>query len=152
MSYNPKYVTIDDVPVASVPDDYTSEEKRDALQFAEGKLELDVNSGNRITANEIVQPMKVAIEYLATYQLTLGAENVDSVALSDLSDSGGNKSDYANEYLRMYNNIVASINNSDSVLADSDSQSKEYVYSTSKPDDDWKEIPYDEPRFVNNDS
>jgi hypothetical protein len=96
--------------------------------------------------------MEVAIQYLSTYQLTLGAEDVDSVTLSDLSDDGSNKTDYANEYLRMYNNIVNSINNSDSVLSDSDSQAKEYVYTTSKPDDDWNEIPYDEPRFVNNDS
>jgi hypothetical protein len=152
MSYKPKYVTIDDVPVASVPDDYTSEEKRQALQFAEGKLELDVNDGNRINLNSLVQPMEVAVQYLSTYQLTLGAEDVDSVTLSDLSDDGSNKTDYANEYLRMYNNIVSSINDSDSVLSDSDSHQKEYVYTTEEPDEDWNDIPYDEPRFVNNDS
>lgn len=148
MPYTPKYVDIDDVPISSVPDDYSPEEKREALQFAEGKLEMDINDGNRIIANELVQPMKVAIKYLSTYQLTLGAEHVDNMALSDLDDDGSTKTEYANEYLRMYHELVSGISDSDAAPGDSESQMQEYVYSTSKPDDDWKDIPYDTDRVI----
>jgi len=151
MTYNPQYVDIEEVPISSVPDDFTQSQKEEALEYAETKLQMDINEGNRITANKLVQPMKVAIKYLSTYQLVLGAEDVDSMAISDLEDDGSTKTDYANEYLRMYRELVDDINNSDKIkLKDDPNSRREYIYTTEEPDKDWKELEYDEPRFYNN--
>jgi hypothetical protein len=146
MTYSPKYVDIANVPVRQVPDDYTKEEKVDALEFAETSLELDVYEGREIPAGQQNPKLVAAVKQKATCELVKGAEDPTSTKLGDLGDDGSNKTDYANSFCERYDEIVEKINES-GILEDSGSSTEPYVYSTSPPDGsnncyDDEETPY----------
>lgn len=134
MAYDPKYVTISDVPV-QIPDDYSAEEKEDALEYAEASLELDLNDGSVIPQSQLSSMMKAAVKQLATCQLAKGAEHPDDISLGDLEDTGNTKVDYAqsfcDEYEKIVDKLIASGALSD--LGPSGQSNDPYVYNTKDP-------------------
>lgn len=103
--YTPKYVELEDVPLSG-PDEYESTQKRLALFHAEGSLELDVNNGEVIGDNELLQAHRSAVMNLATHVLTHAAEDPSDVTLGDMADGGGTITEYSSRYLDEYNRIV----------------------------------------------
>jgi len=153
MAYSPKYVGLNDIPV-QIPDDYTDRQKLAALEFAEISLELDLNDGAALTAKQlaVVEPMIIsAVKQKATCELAKGAEDPDSVALTDLSDTGTTKTDYAFEaFCDRYDEIIDKIEDS-GILVTDDGQgdTSPFVYTTSDPTptNEYQEYPVDEDSF-----
>jgi hypothetical protein len=109
MSYEPKYIDLSMIPV-QVPDDYSTQEKRDAVEFAESMLELDVNDAAKIMSQDLTPYHIAAVKQLATSELTKGAEDNDDVALQDLDDTGSTKSEYSRDaFKERYEMIVTGI-------------------------------------------
>jgi hypothetical protein len=134
MAYSPKYVSLSDVPVRQVPDDYDDSEKEDALEFAETSLELDVYNGEEIPPEKRIQQLEAAVKQKATCELVKGAEDPTSTKLGDLADDGSNKTEYANSFCDRYDEIVEKINESAILGEDSGQVTDPYVYTTSSPD------------------
>lgn len=134
MPYSPKYVTIDEIPVRTVPDDYSEVEKEDALEFAEASLELDINNGNTIPDSSMVPLFRAAIKIKATCELVKGTEDPTDVRLGDVNDDGTNKGDYANLFCEEYDELIEKINSSD-LIDDPDLEIgvDPYVYNTKDP-------------------
>jgi len=129
MSYQPQYLSLGDIPV-QIPDDYSEEQKREALQVAEAEAELDLNDGaslNELPAS-IMPKIEIAMKQKATGELTSGAEAPDDVTLGDLSNDGTDKRDYSEMFDSNYQTIIAKIRNSD-VLDDTRDDSA-YTYTT----------------------
>lgn len=109
MTYQPKYIELPDIPV-QVPDDYDESEKRDAVEFAESMLELDVNDAAEIEQSDVTPYHIAAVKQLATSELAKGAEDNDDVALQDLEDGGNTKSQYSRDSFKArYEDIVEGI-------------------------------------------
>lgn len=135
MAYTPKYVSLSDVPV-QIPDDYSQQQKEDALQSAEASLELDLNDGDEIPSNEVVPSMVTAVKHKATCHLAQGAESPDDVTLGDIDDSGTTMTEYAQAFCDHYDELVDKMLDAD-ILADEGGESTSpYTYSTEKPEDD----------------
>jgi hypothetical protein len=153
MAYSSKYVDLTEIPV-QIPDDYSDKDKGDALQFAESSIELELNEGQPLEQDTLNGPaafaIRTAIKQKATCELAKGAEHPDSAKLTDLSDTGSDKADYAVEaFCDRYDELVEKIRDS-GVLGDDDPGSTgPYVYSTSDPtpSDDYYEFPTDEDDF-----
>lgn len=110
--YEPKYVkSLDDVPLSG-PDDYSPEDKRKALFSAETELELDVNGGDQIPAEQVTDSHRLAAINYATHDLTHAAADSSSPTLGDMS-SGGTATQYASKYMETYNNLVDKILSTD---------------------------------------
>lgn len=106
MTYQPKYIELTEIPV-QVPDDYDESEKRDAIEFAEAMLELDINDATEIKDRDVTPYHIAAIKQLATSELAKGAEDNDDVALQDLEDGGSTKSQYSRDSFKArYEDIV----------------------------------------------
>lgn len=114
--YEPKYVDLDDVPIAGpgVDNDteYSAESKRKALFQAESELEADVNEGAELATDEVKNIHQVAVMNLATHVLTHAAEDPSDVTLGDMASGGGAISDYSSTYRETYDNLVDKINKS----------------------------------------
>lgn len=108
-NYAPKYVDLEDVPVAG-PDNYSDGAKRKAMFEAEATLELDTNDGMEILDHEITSAHRAAAMNLGTHILTHSAGSPDDITLGDMSDSGGQSMDYASKYLERYERMVEKIN------------------------------------------
>lgn len=109
MTYQPKYIGLTDIPV-QIPDDYSDSEKRDAVEFAESMLELDVNDAATIKQTDVTPYHTTALKQLATSELAKGAEDNDDVALQDLEDGGTTKSQYSRDSFKSrYEDIVTGI-------------------------------------------
>ena len=126
MSYSPRYINFTDIPV-QVPDEYSDEEKLDALHTAESSLEIDVNDGEQLEEDEIVSIVRSAIRQKATCELIKGASHPNDVKLGDLQDSTG-REDLAMTFCERYEEMVAKIN--ESGLIDSTQTKKPYTYTT----------------------
>lgn len=152
MTYSPQYITFEEIPV-QIPDDYSDDEKAAALEFAESSAELDINDGSPIpqeTLNNAGIMIQSAIKQKATCELAKGAEHPDDTALTDLSDTGADKADYAFEaFCDRYDELVDKITNSGLIGDDEAGSTAPYVYSTSDPtpDDDYQEQTVDEDDF-----
>lgn len=136
MAYSPKYITLDDIPV-QIPDDYSSQEKQDALEYAETIAELDLYNGDEIPQEVINTRLQAAVKQKATCELAKGSEHPDDVALGDLDDSGSTKVDYSIQaFCDRYEELVDAILDSGGVdpESDEDESMSPYTYSTSKPD------------------
>jgi len=132
MAYSPRYITVDQVPV-QIPDDYSQQEKLDAIEFAEAAAELDLRDGTRFTDGELSPNIIMAIRQKATCELAKGAEHPDDMALTDLSDTGADKADYAeNAFCQRYDELISKIQNTDK-FQDEGGSTDPYVYNTSKP-------------------
>lgn len=130
MVYSPKYLSLDDVPVRQVPDDYTDREKTDALELAEASIELDVYNGEKIPAEDQIPQVLTAVKQKATCELVKGSEDPTSTKLGDLSDQGTNKSDYANTFCDAYDGLVDKINGSGVLGEESGQLTDPYIYTT----------------------
>lgn len=109
MTYQPKYIELPDIPV-QIPDDYDESEKRDAVEFAESMLELDINDAAVIEQSDVTPYHIAAVKQLATSELAKGAEDNDDVALQDLEDGGSTKSQYSRDSFKArYEDIVEGI-------------------------------------------
>lgn len=125
MAYSPKYISESDIPV-QIPDDFTSQEKLDAIELAESIIELDLNEGKQL--DTVLTVHKAAVKQRATCELVKGTESNDDVALGDLDDSGRTKSQYANDsFCKHYEVLKEKIK-----IATEAADSGSYVYNTSK--------------------
>lgn len=134
MAYSPKYVNLQEVPVRQVPDDYDDSEKEDALEFAEGSLELDLFDGEEIPQDKRIPQLAAAVKQKATCELVKGAEDPTSTKLGDIADEGTNKTDYASSFCDRYDEIVDKINDSGILGEESGQVTEPYTYTTSNPD------------------
>jgi hypothetical protein len=152
MAYSPQYVSFDDIPV-QIPDDYAEREKAAALQFAESSAELDLNDGDKIPQDVLDDAgvmIESAIKQKATCELAKGAEHPDDTALTDLSDTGSDKADYAAEaFCDRYDELIDKIGNSGILGEDGDGDTSPYSYSTSdpSPQNEYQDYPVDEDSF-----
>jgi hypothetical protein len=155
MAYSPKYVTFQDIPV-QIPDDYADREKAAALEFAESSIELDINQGQTIEQDVLDNAgvmIRSAIKQKATCELAKGAEHPDDMALTDLSDTGSTKSDYAAEaFCDRYDELVDKIEQSDVLGEDAAGSTGPLTYTTGDPSpyDRYQEHPVDEDSFNDN--
>lgn len=129
MAYTPRYINREQVPV-QIPDDYNEREKNDAIEFAEASIELDLNDGQTIEADDVTPLVKSAIKQKATCELAKGADDPNSVKLGDLSDEGTNKVDYAQSFCDRYDELIGKLLSSGQFGESTDP----YVYNTSDPD------------------
>ena len=129
MTYSPRYVNRQDVPV-QIPDDYSEREKNAALEMAESSIDLDLNDGEQLPTEKVTPLVKSAIKQKATCELAKGAEDPNSTQLGDLSDDGTNKSDYAQTFCDRYDEMVAKILQS-GIFGES---TDPYSYTTSIPE------------------
>lgn len=137
MAYEPKYVTLDSIPV-QIPDDYSPEQKRDALEYAEAIIEVDLNDGGEFVESEITPVHEAAIKQKATCELAKGAEHPDDTSMGDLEDDGSTKSDYAAEaFCDRYEEIVEKIR----AFLESETTGP-YVYTTESSDEwqNWNDL------------
>lgn len=136
MSYSPRYVPTEEIPV-QVPDDYSDYEKISALEVAESSLELDLNNGSMIPSGELDNLMKAAIKQKATCELVKGADDPNDVTLGDISDDGTTKQDYAMVFCDRYDELVDKIKDTDALDGDV-SGVEPYTYTTRDPNPDDK--------------
>jgi hypothetical protein len=152
MAYSPRYVGLNDIPV-QIPDDYTDTQKLSAIEFAEISMELDLNDGIPLSDKQLqdVEPMVIsAVKQKATCELAKGAEDPDSVALTDLSSGGSTKSDYATDaFCDRYDEIIMKIEKSSLLGDETGGDISPFVYTTSDPTptNEYQEYPVDEDSF-----
>lgn len=106
MNYEPRYTSIEAVPLSG-PDDYEPLEKVKALEYAESRLEADVNSGKRISSPSSMHT--TAANALATHVLTLAAEDPNDTTIGDLQGNDSAILSYATRYKDLYIEMVDSI-------------------------------------------
>lgn len=133
MAYTPRYVTLADVPV-QIPDDYSQQEKEDALEIAEGLLDSRLNDGDDIPSGDVTPLMRAAVKQRATCEMAKGAEHNDDVALGDLDDSGDTKVSYAQSFCDSFDDIIDTIQESGAADHLSGDSKSPYSYSTKDPD------------------
>lgn len=105
----PKYLdSVEDVP-SSGPDPYSRKAKENAIQFAEAKLEADLNDGNEFDYSEIEPIHRNAIVHLATYRLAIDPKSPDAVTMGDMADEGAGRMEYADRFLELYEWTVDAI-------------------------------------------
>lgn len=109
--YEPKYIELDDLPIAGPDISYNAEEKRRAAFEAETQLELDTNDGQEISDEELTNGHKTAVMNLGTHVLTHAAADPADVTLGDMEDPG-TTTEYSSQYLESYNRIVNSLQES----------------------------------------
>lgn len=106
--YSPKYVELEDVPIAG-PDEYDDSAKRRALFEAESTLELDVYDGQEIPSDDLISAHRAAVMNLGTHILTHSAVSPDDVTLGDMADGGSQSMDYSSKYLERYERLIERI-------------------------------------------
>lgn len=152
MAYSPKYITFEDIPV-QIPDDYSDEEKSAAIEFAEASAELDMNDGQEFlqsTLDDAGVMINSAIKQKATCELAKGAEHPDDVALTDLSDTGADKAEYAAEaFCDRYDELTDKIEQSGVLGEDAAGTTSPYTYTTGDPSprDRYQDYPVEEDSF-----
>jgi hypothetical protein len=99
--YEPKYVSLESVPI-EITDNYSIDQKREALFQAESAIEADRTGGWEIDPDELIPLHQSAVANLATYHLARSATNNSDVTLGDLEDGGDEKMDHANQYIATY--------------------------------------------------
>ena len=130
MSYSPKYLNLDEIPV-QVPDEYDDRHKVDAIETAESSIEIDINDGEELSAKDLSYSVVVsAIKQKATCELIKGAAHPNDVRLGDIQENTG-KEDLAATFCERYEEMVAKIN--ESGIVESGQTRTPYTYTTSKP-------------------
>lgn len=99
--YSPKYVALESVPI-EIPDNYSIEQKREALFQAEAAIESDRTGGWEIDEADLTPLHQSAVANLATYHLARSATNNSDVTLGDIDDGGDQRKDHANQYVETY--------------------------------------------------
>ncbi len=103
--YTPTYIPLEALPIA-IEEEYSAENKREALYQAEGKFELDRNGGEQIPTEDLTSVHKTAVANLATYHLVRGAVGNSDVTLGDLGDDGDQRENHAEQFLEVYNEAL----------------------------------------------
>lgn len=134
--YTPRYIDTDDVPV-QVPDEYSDQEKADAIEVAETSLEIDVYDGVPIEDedfDEFSSVLTAALKQKATCELIKGASHPNDVKLGDIQEDTG-KEDLAETFCDRYTDLVMKINEAP-ILENSQSLGA-YSYTTDPPTTDY---------------
>jgi len=138
MAYSPKYVDTTEIPV-QIPDDYSDQEKLDALEYAETVAELDLFNGEEIRPELQSSRLTAAIKQKATCELAKGSEHPDDVALGDLDDTGSTKVDYSTEaFCERYEELVDAILDAGGIDPDGDGDDSRapFTYTTRESEED----------------
>ncbi len=107
-----KYIdSLDDIPVTGqgIGSNWTEQEKLDAAEDGESKLEADVNEGHEIANSEHIHDQAAAT--WATYRLVLGFKSPESQTRGDSLDEGSERMDFARQLKEDYYEYVNSITN-----------------------------------------
>jgi hypothetical protein len=105
-----KYInSLDDIPVSGDFDasTWTDQDKLDAAEDGESKLEADVNEGSEISAPEHIHGQAAAT--WATYRLVVGFKSPDSQTRGDALDEGSERMAFAEAIKEDYYEYVQSI-------------------------------------------
>lgn len=128
MSYSPKYINIDEVPL-QVPDEYSNENKQNAIEVAESCIEVDVNDGEELEAEHLEYSVVIAaIKQKATCELIKGAAHPNDVRLGDVQENTG-KEELASTFCERYDYMVEKINARGIITSSADDSP--YSYTTS---------------------
>lgn len=103
--YDPRYISVDDVPL-EIADQYSTSEKREALFGAEHEMEIDLVGGEQIPEDEVTPLHQTAVANLATHYLTRGATSNDDITLGDLDDGGEQTERHADQYRETYERLI----------------------------------------------
>lgn len=104
----PYIIDVADVPLTG-PDPYSDDQKRKQLDNAEGKLEMDVNSGQEFSDGEIGKLHRLAVNAYATYLLAVGPAAPDSALAGHFADRGDRAMDFVNELQEIYEQAKESL-------------------------------------------
>jgi hypothetical protein len=113
MAYSPTYIEYSEIPMAGVDDDYDIQAKEGALEYAESRLEADINEGREFANDEVESSHRSAVKALATHILTHEAEDATSTKLGDLASTGDSILGYSSHWLDLYKELRDSIANAD---------------------------------------
>lgn len=111
-SYQPRYLPESEIPVEG-PDSYDVEDKRRALFQAESRLDTDLNGGEQIPDGELHPMHRYAVLNLATYHLVRSAKAPEDTTLGDISDSGDQRDEYAEQFREAYQSAIESLSQTD---------------------------------------
>lgn len=119
-----KYIeTLTEIPLSG-PDEFIDEEKLEAAEFGESKLEADVNSGNRIIDEQVTHLHEKAATAWASYILFSGGESPTSALSGDLVEgSSSDAMEFAREMKSIYKETISSI-----LKTDEEEQSDEITF------------------------
>ena len=122
-----KYVDNKDKVPMRGPDDFELEEKLEAVEIAETKLEADVHNGKEIK-NPTILHGKAAAAY-ASYLLFFPGKSPEEARSGRLTESSGDEAlEFAREFKHIYDSMVNSIANSE--VDEGDSSSPGAVWET----------------------
>lgn len=105
---SPKYLESYEAVPVQIPDDFSQKDKTDAVELAEGLIEVRLNQGRTL---DKVTPIHIAaIKQRATCELVKGASDPDNVSIGDIQDDGTSKSDYAHQsFCDHFNELISDI-------------------------------------------
>lgn len=110
-----KYIDgLDEIPITG-PDPFDKEDKLEAAEKGEAKLESDVNEGSPIPDQVREAIHGEAAACWATYRLVLGIKSPESQSRGDSLDEGTERMAFADRIKQMYDSHVDSI-----IMADAD--------------------------------
>jgi hypothetical protein len=100
------YVDVADVPVIG-PDPYQDPKKKQAIRYAEDKLEGDVNEGETISSPTDLH--ELATNAYASYILAVGPMDPADAQSGDFADAGDEVGQFANQLHNMYRSARSTI-------------------------------------------
>lgn len=102
---------LDAIPISGFDIDrnWSDQDKLDAAEAGEAKLEGDVNDGAAIDQSDVESIHGEAAAAWATYRLVLGMKTPDSQTRGDASDEGSERMAFADRIKSMYDEYVATI-------------------------------------------
>jgi len=119
--------TLDAIPTVG-PDLFDPDEKLDAAEIAEAKLEGDVNDGQEFGADEITALHREAAATYASYRLFVGPEHPEDALSGQLYGGAGEDTmEFATELKAQYESHVATIETSD---ADDSSDDTDLIFNS----------------------
>ena len=98
--YQPKYTTLEDVPLGSAT--YDDPDIRDAIERAESRLENEVNDGVELPEHLRGSTAADAVENLATYRLLRPATGPGEKRYGEVAEYGDNQLDYLQTFKEDY--------------------------------------------------
>jgi hypothetical protein len=117
-----KYIdSLEDIPVTNqgIGDSWGEEDKLQAAEAGEEKLEGDVNEGHAISQSKSIHGTAAAT--WATYKLAVGMKSPDSTTRGDSLDEGTERFGFADRLKQMYQSYVNTINDASGFESDDDS-------------------------------
>lgn len=106
-----KYIdALSDIPVTGqgIGSGWTTDEKLEAAEAGEQKVEGDVNDGQEISTPSSIHGQAAAT--WATYQLAVGMKSPDATTRGDSLDEGTERFGFADRLKQMYDSHINTIN------------------------------------------